>query len=527
MSHHSDTHVLVVGAGPAGLATALSAARHGARVLVVERHRSTSIHPRASGLSTRTMEIFRTWGVADAVRAAGSVILARASAGATLADPDLAESSIGYPLPREALAVSPTFPACCAQDLLEPILLAAVRRAGVDVRFDTELTDLAVDDSGAWARVHDRVTGATTTVASRFVVGADGPRSRVRTALGIGTEHLGGIGRHIQLLFRADLSAVVGEWQHALYIVSHPEAAGLFIAFGGDRWGYARPCPTDDDIPDDAQWLTLLRTASGIADLAPELLGTAVFDLEAELATTSRAGAAFLVGDAAHRMTPVGGVGLNTAVQDGHNLGWKLAWAAQGRAGEPLLASYAPERTPIGERRARRSVRPGEPDPADGLLGDLGAGYTSPVLAGHAPALIDPDALAAESGERAPHVWVHVHGRRCSTLDLWDGRLTLITADASWRAAAEDLSLAAPDLASARVTSAYRLGDGGAVLVRPDGYVAWRADVPVADPVGALADAVDLALGLAARGTNGDFVPREAANPPFVPTAGEPQLTPR
>ncbi len=520
--------LLVIGAGPAGLATAVSAARHGARVLVVERHRSTSVHPRASGLSTRTMEIFRGWGIGDAVRTASSKVIARAAFGATLADPDMTENPIGFPLPREALAVSPTYPACCAQDLLEPILLDAARRAGVDIRFDTELTDLAVDDTGAWARVHDRVTGTAATVASRFVVGADGPRSRVRTALGIGTEHLGGIGRHVQLLFRADLSPVLGEHPHALYALSDPEAAGLLIAFGDDRWGYARPAPTDDDIPaGDDRWIALLRTATGIPDLDPELLGTAVFDLEAELATATRAGAAFLVGDAAHRTTPVGAVGLNTAVQDGHNLGWKLAWAAQGCAGEPILASYAAERGPVGEHRAHRSVRPGQPDPADGLLGDLGVGYASPVLAGAAPTFVAPEELAAEPGERAPHVWVHVDGRRCSTLDLWGGRLTVMTADPTWRAAAEDLALSAPDLAGPRLVSAYRLGDGGAVLVRPDGYVAWRAEVPVADPVGALTGAVEGALGLAARGTNGDFARLEAANPPFVPTAGEPQLTPR
>ncbi|PVZ11970.1 FAD-dependent oxidoreductase [Actinomycetospora cinnamomea] len=530
-------HVLVVGAGPAGLATAVSAARHGAQVLVVERHLGTSIHPRASGLSTRTMEIFRSWGVADTVRPVSSAVIPRVASGTTLADPDLTENPLGFPLPREALAVSPSAPACCPQDHLEPVLLDAARRAGAVVSFSTELTDLAVHDGGAWARLRDTATGETSVVRSRFVVGADGPRSRVRAALGIGTTYLGGLGRHVQMLFRADLSPVLGGTRHGLYALSHPDATGLLIAFGTqggtDRWGYARPCPADDDIPaDEAEWTTLLRTATGIPALAPEYLGSAVFDLDAGLATASRAGAAFLVGDAAHRMTPAGAVGLNTAVHDGHGLGWKLAWAVQGRAGEALLASYVAERRPVGERNARRSVRPGVPDPADGMVGDLGTRYASPVLAADPPALVAPEDLAAAPGERAPHVWVGVDGRRCSTLDLWDGRLTLVTAEAGWRRAADELALAAPSLADprGRLARAYRLEHGGAVLVRPDGYVAWRRDEPAADPVTALRDAVALALGLGppAGAARDPFAAWDAAKDPLAARVDEaaPALAP-
>ncbi|GAA4803843.1 FAD-dependent oxidoreductase [Actinomycetospora chlora] len=523
MEHTAHTpHVLVVGAGPAGLATALSAARHGARGLLVERHPTTSIHPRASGLSTRTMEIFRAWGVADAVRAASSTVIARSATGVTLADGELTESSLGFPVPREALAVSPSFPACCAQDHLEPILLDAARRAGVDVRFSTELTDLVVDDDGGTARLLDRDTGRTTTVRSRFVVGADGPRSRVRTALGIGTEPIGGLGPAMQVLFRADLSAVLDGPRHALYWLSHTEASGLLIAFGTeggtDRWGFARQDPSADDrAGDDAYWTRLLRLATGVPDLRPDFLGTASFDLAAELATTTRAGAAFLVGDAAHRMTPVNAVGLNTAVHDGHGLGWKLAWVARGQAGEALLDSHVAERGPVGERNARRSTRPGVPDPADGMVGDLGSRYGS-------PALVDPAELRADPGERAPHVWVRHAGRRCSMLDLWDGRLTLVTASDAWRRAAGVVGLAAPvlDDPDGRLARAYRLDAGGAVLVRPDGYVAWRAETVTVDPAATLRTAVAETLGLAPGGANGRFAASTRPNSPFVPGRGEP-----
>lgn len=526
MSHHSLRHtvptttdrpdVLVVGAGPAGLATALSAARHGARVLVVERHRGTSIHPRASGISTRTMEILRSWGVADEVRAASAAVEVRVASATTLADPEYTLGPTGFPEPREALAVSPALPACCPQDRIEPILLAAVRRAGAEVRFDTELVDLQVGADAVHARVRDRATGEETAVRAAFVVGADGPRSTVRGAVGVGTERFDGLGPHIQLLFRADLSPATGSRRYGLYSVTHPDAAGLVIAFGEDRYGYARPCPPGEAASyDAARWTRLLRAATGIADLRPELLSTATFDLAAELATATRVGRAFLVGDAAHRMTPVGAVGLNTAVHDGHGLGWKLAWAARGLGGEALLESHVAERRAIGERNTHRSLRPGVVDPADGVAGDLGSRYRSAVIDREGtdgtlgPDLVAPDEAFARPGTRAPHVWVRVDGRRRSTLDLFDGHLTLLAGrdGGAWRRAAAAVSgdvpltvhVAGDDLPDpgGRVARAYRLTDTAAVLVRPDGYVAWRADA-AGDPVAALSAAVDTALG---RGT--------------------------
>jgi hypothetical protein len=202
---------------------------------------------------------------------------------------------------------------------------------------------------------------------------------------------------------------------------------------------------------------------------------------------------------------------MNSAVHDGHELGWRLAWVARGIGGDELLDSYTAERHPVGRRNAERSLREGEPDPGDGLSADLGGTYRSAVIAddGAPPAV--GHRRTGRPGERAPHAWVHRHGRRSSVLDLFENRLTVLTADddGAWsRASAElgatsrgplpeiqiltDQELTRPGGALSR---AYRLGPGSAVLVRPDGVIAWRHDGPCDDHGTVLATAVSRALG--------------------------------
>ena len=240
-------------------------------------------------------------------------------------------------------------------------------------------------------------------------------------------------------------------------------------------------------IPDD--WTPTLRAATGRPDLTPEVLDVQRFTLAAEVATTFRAGPGFLVGDAAHRTTPVGGIGLNTAVHDGHELGWKLAWVARGLAGEELLASHDAERGPVGLEAAARSLDV-EGRPTDGLASSLGHTHRSTVIAGSATA---PDLridLAARPGERAPHAWVRHDGRQRSILDLFDGRLTLLTgADGEPWARAATVVTGVPlrvlvegrDVHGRGLGPRYGLRAGSAVLVRPDGRVAWRHDGACAD----------------------------------------------
>lgn len=478
------TDVLVVGAGPSGLATAISALRHGARVLVVERRAGPSSVPRATGISIHTMELLRLWGVADAVRAGAIDCEPTVTVTHRLSDEPLEVEPLSRPTIRETLAASPAVPVLVPQDHIEPVLIEEVRRLGGEVRFGSGLTALHVTADGVRASV------GTVTVRARFVVGADGPRSAVRDALGIRWTRLGTVGDFELALFRAPQ---LRRRTSALVFVKHPDAEGVLLPMGSGRWGYVRSC----DAP-RRPWPELLRTATGLPDLTPEILGTARFTMAADLASAYRAGPGFLVGDAAHRMTPFGGVGLNTAVHDGHELGWRLAWAARGLAGEAALTSYAAEREPVGRANALRSLNP-ERDSADGLPRDLGGTYRSPVIADDGGPATVGHHRTARPGERAPHVWFRDGGVRRSTLDLYDGKLTLLTGpDGGWDVPADEpiaLVRVGHDVPDPRgaIQRAYRLGRESAVLVRPDGIVAWRHDGPARPAV--LVTAVRMALG--------------------------------
>jgi 2-polyprenyl-6-methoxyphenol hydroxylase-like FAD-dependent oxidoreductase len=471
---HPEHDVLVVGAGPAGLATAIAAARHGARVLLVERRAGLSPYPRATGVSTRTMEILRTWGVEAAVRAgamdAEPVMAIRRS----LTDPPLQTVPLGYPTVDQARAVSPVAPLCCPQDHVERVLLRCLDGLGGRIRFSCALTGITQDADGVRAALSDG-----TVVRSRFVVGADGARSVVRALLDIGIDELGTLADFLNVQFRADLPTGGAALNVIAGLRPNAMPGEVLLPAGSGRWMYARQYRSGDgetvaDWP-PTRLVAAIRAAAGVPDLTVAIDAVFPFTTTGALATAFRAGNGFLVGDAAHRMTPMGGTGLNTAVHSGHNLGWRLAWAARGLGGDALLDGYEAERRPVGQENVLRSLgRGGTPGSTGGLEHDLGVGYG---------AVRGADVLtAAAAGARAPHVPVRWAGRQVSTLDLFDGRLTLLTGPAGigWRAAAAALYDAGLPLAAlsagldlrgdGELVRRYGLGDRAAVLVRPDGH---------------------------------------------------------
>jgi putative polyketide hydroxylase len=470
--------VLVVGAGPSGLTTAAALVRTGVRVLVIEKHPGLSIFPKATGLRPRTMEILRSWGLEQIVRTHSPRVVLTMAIRPVLAAPGN-EFPIGLPTDDEVRAVSPSQVAVFPQDELEAILLNEVRDRGGEVRFGTELVDLRMDENAVTAHLCS-ADGAPSTVNAEYLVGADGARSAVRRLLGIEVDNLGSDGDHLSVLFRGDLSPVMSAVPHVLTYTAAPGMEGLFVITGqANRWIYdiewhPEAGETLAEWPAE-RWLARLRGAAGLPNLEAEIIGIFPWDFGAAVARRQQLGRAFLVGDAAHRTTPRGGTGLNTGIADAHNLGWKLAWVARGWAAESLLDSYEAERAPVGRANAEASMHTAVGAKVDPLAHDFGVRYRSSAVVG-----------GRLAGRRAPHAWVAVQDRQISTLDLFADRLTLLTAPDGerWRAEAAELAGEGVPIVSYSVgrefadrdgtfAATYGLGSDGAVLVRPDGYVAW------------------------------------------------------
>ena len=458
MESTTDTPVLIVGAGPAGLTTAITLAHHGVASLLVERRAELSGLPRATGVSVRTMELVRSWGIEAAVRAGEIKAEPLLRSCETLATVERGISlPVGYPTPEQCALISPTTPSCVPQDHLEPVLLDHLRGfPHARVEMSTEVVDVDQRVEGVDVTLRDTTTGSTRIVEARYAVAADGAHSRVRARLGLAMHGPDDLSQVIAVLFHAPLMDVVGDHIFAVYGINEPEAAGVFVPAGRDRWIYGvewQPGQqTLADFPPE-RLVELIRRGAGVADLPVEILLTGSFSFAAQLAERFREGDTFLIGDAAHRVTPRGGTGLNTAIHDGFDLGWKLAWVLNGWADRGFLDSYEAERRPVAEHNVTRSADP------------------------HGSYRATKEELRADLGGRLPHLSIAGPGAAVSTLDLIGPGLTVLTGPqrGAWDEAAARFRQPIPvavqhvDLLTARALGISR---DGALIVRPDGATA-------------------------------------------------------
>ena len=543
--------VLIIGGGIVGLSASLCLSYHGIHSMLIERHTGTSIHPRARSVNARTMEVYRRLGIEELVRDAGASMSPTKGiySGHSLKEVigPHARTTGERKMPGRGLlaALTPASGMFVTQDMIEPVLADVARRKGGDAKFNVECLGIEQDEESVTAQLRDRASGAISTVRANYLIAADGAGSPIRTHLNVPTSGCGTMGHLLNILFRADLKAFVHQREFSICLIDRPEVCGLLSSINNsDRWVFHLSYdPSEGEKASDftaEKSKELLRLALGMPDIGIEIESILPWEPSVRIAEALQHGRIFLAGDAAHQMPPWGGQGANSGVADAYNLAWKLAAVLKGQASKALLETYDVERIPVGRTAAEASASGAD---ERGLISvkknlTVAIGFYRKVclMSGHgycyqSKAICSEDTsplggltwrpwtlpslfnlIDGRPGSRAPHVWVENQGKRISTLDILGKSFVLLTGaeGASWLDSAKKVSSALKvDIAAYRVgperdlispkgefETAAGITSQGAILVRPDDFVAWRERRQPSDPQAMLEQAIRQCLCL-------------------------------
>lgn len=532
--------VVVLGAGPVGLGAAVELARCKVPSILIERNDRTSWHPKTRNFNTRTMEIARRWGreIYEELRELDLPLQWKSPI--RFSNTIVGEET-GHIESRGFMGAgpewSPVNSVLSSQDMIEPVLLRQAKRSGmVDIRFSHEMIEFLSgqepDAQEVSLRVRNKVTGEESILHGSALIAADGASSEMRSLLEMPMHGTAKIAHFINCYFKADLEEYASKRPGILLFVGNEKANGVFQPLDArGRWLCQISVPediwsTDVFTPDRCvQWI---RDAAGVDTLDVQVQSVGKWQMNAVVAESFIAGRVLLTGDAAHMFPPTGGLGVNTGIQGMHNAVWKLALYLRGKAGRKLLETYTTERRPYARwvaeqsfHNARqvgkmRAISTGKAPPdiskeevlketrryGNQLGLELGSVYESSAVIpdGSAPPELGDSYTdyvpTGRPGHRAPHVWLQINDDRFSTLDLFGHEFTVLTGPKgeTWRPVVERLGkdlgldigfyvIGGTDLIDVENTFLARYGmrDDGAVLVRPDGWIAWRSAYSNAD----------------------------------------------
>ncbi|WP_418128027.1 FAD-dependent monooxygenase [Variovorax sp. KK3] len=497
--------------------------------VLVERNPGLTDHPRARGAWVRTMELFRQWGIERAVKARGLPDDANGFA--------FVEAIAGHEygrVPREIdLGQTPAWKCTVSQDVVEDELFRVVRRSKWGrVCHGTEFLRYEEMPDRIRAFTRDVTTGHESCWSARYLIAADGAASGLRRQMDIAMTGPASLAIMNNDCWEGDLSHLPSVRQVGVFRIMPNDPwvtpASVLNTNGADRWLTVTKVGEGNDATppqrSDAEVVRLARAHSGIPNLDVKIINRSVWRVSKQVAARYSRGRAFLIGDAAHRFPPTGGYGMNTGIQDAHNLAWKLAMVLRGQAGVALLDTYDMERRPVGQANANfshgntvRFMKMEEAFQARNLQAiefwikdvvhhshsiGLGLGFA------YDEGALIPDGTASRGltlgrydpsdrpGGRFPHLWLDL-ARQRSTLDLFDRDFCIVHGplSADWAAVARDvgerLGVAIRSLRLDTVDSRDGLDMSlhGAVLVRPDGHIAWRMPWVPADPAASLEQA--------------------------------------
>lgn len=516
----NEPQVLIVGAGPSGLALAIELGMRSIRCLLIEKNERVGYAPRAKTTNVRTREHLRRWGIADRLAAAspfGIDYPAHVLFVTRLATYGIVrfENTLSCSPKRDDRYSEPS--QWIPQYKLESILLEHARSlAGVRVRFSQELIDFAQDDAKVSVRVRDTTDGAESVIRAKYLVGADGARSVVRDKIGAKMIGTYGLSRNYNTIFHAP--GLAKAHQHGpgiMYLQINKDVPSLIGPMDqGDLW-YFMPTGVPNGVTyTDEEIATLIRKSTGI-DLPYKVLSSDVWVASRLLADRYAAGRVFLTGDACHLHPPYGGYGMNMGIADSVDLGWKIAAVLQGWGGPTLLDSYEMERRPahqyvMDEAESNHAMSPNSLV-QDGIEDATSHGdavrkkvaamiwrnkaaefYSLGVVLGfcyrNSPIIVSEEMTSTWQASRdyspcgapgclAPHCWLD-DGQ--SLYDLFGSGFTLLVFDNAAFGAVDEARREANRFGTPlkvvvlKNDSLASLFGAPLVLIRPDQHVAWR-----------------------------------------------------